>query len=491
MITLTVTHNGRQQPVIGGLTWVNLSTVESAPGARKTSNPEATQKKPLRALKRVMQARRINAGVLIQDAAEPPNWMLGYLAKPPKDAISAIVWMALSNPDLRVLYIEQQESGPTWLAATDLGKLGLAPEVDALISSDQALRAAIDTLLEHWTSEEVPFKVVLNLRHRITTPLLERAIQNGQASPGTLAELIKAPPPPAARLQRLLPLPLGNALMIAAALGVFGYYAYDWYQTSRAEQEALAEAQRQELAAAGIDIDQARLKQMDETAQQAAVLAALREDTETPIAQDLVTACANIVTEIGAIQTGWHLTDVQCDPINHTATASYRLPLGSRTEGGSNRTLDVLEAKATVVHYTDYERATASFPMSVLERRAALNRDQLPEARTWIKQMGQRLQELRMADPQLTATFAPPEARSVQYQVPVDPTVEQTAGPKIAEVNPQFGYQRGSIHLGGQGPAMLIHATLIEPSLSLRKITITPSELTWAWQLELNYVCVP
>lgn len=490
MITITVPINGRNHTVIGGLTWVNLSTVDAAPGARKPARTEPEQKKPLRALKRVMQARRVSTGVLIQDAAEPPNWMFGYLAKPPKEATAAIVWMALSNPDQRVLYIEQQESGPTWIAATDLGKLGIAPEVDSLISSDQALRGAIDTLLEHWTSEDVPFKVVLNLRHRITTPLLERAIQNGQANPGTLADLLTAPPPMAAKLQRLLPLPLANALVMAAAISVIGYYALDWYQTSKAEQEALAESQRQQLAAAGVDIDAARMKQLDETAQQAAVLAALREDTETPIAQDFVTACANLVAEIETIKTGWTLTDVSCDPLSQSAAATYRLTLGSQHDGGSNRSLDVLRSRATVVHYTDYERATASFALPTLSKRPALNRDGLIDSKSWIEQMGQRLQELRMADPSLTASFGAPEVRSVQYQVPVDPTVEQTAGPKYAEVNPQFGYQRGSILLSGSGPVMLVHSSLLEPNLSLRKITITPTNQVWSWNMELNYVCV-
>ncbi|AVP99373.1 hypothetical protein C7S18_20320 [Ahniella affigens] len=490
MITITVPLNGRNHTVIGGLTWVNLSTIDAAPGVRKPTRTEPLQKKPLRALKRVMQSRRVSTGVLIQDAAEPANWMFGYLAKPPREATSAIVWMAIANPTERVLYIEQQESGPTWIAATDLGKLGIAPEVDSLINSDQALRAAIDTLLEHWTSEDVPFKVVLNLRHRITTPLLERAIQNGQATPGTLSDLLTAPPPPAARLQRLLPLPLANALVIAAAVGVVGYYALDWYQTSRAEQEALAEAQRQQLEAAGVDLDQDRLKQLDETAQQAAVLAALREDTETPVAQDVVTACANLVADIQDIETGWALTEVSCDPITQNASATYRLTLGSQYNGGSNRTLDVLKERAAVVHYTDYERATASFPLPTLTKRSALNRDGLIHSKDWVEQMGQRLQELRMADPTLAASFGAPEVRSVSYQVPVDPTVEQTAGPKFAEVSPQFGYQHGSILLSGAGPIMLIHSSLVEPNISLRKITITPTNQDWAWNLELNYVCV-
>ncbi|MBK8284860.1 MAG: hypothetical protein IPK97_08180 [Ahniella sp.] len=490
MIEIVVSLGGRDYRAVGGLTWVNLSTLE--PGSIGREAPSAgSAKLPLRALRKVLGQRNIRVGVCLQDAAEPANWMLGYLPRPPREAYSAMVWMALSNPRERILYVQQQESGVTWVAATDQGRIGLSTEVDALVTGDQALRTAIDGLLEHWTSEEVPFRVVLNLRNRITTPMLERAIQRGMASTGTLADLVCVPPPSAARLQRLLPLPLGNALILAAAGIASLYLAGDWYLQSRQRQADLDEAQRQLLDAAGIRVDATHQQQRDVIAQEAAVLQALEADTATVSPQDVVIACANLVSRLIKTATGWQLTELDCAADGRSATANYRLPLSAGQTGGNNSTLSTLGTDASLRYFADYQKATATIALDSGKARSALTRDRLPATDHWIRTLGERMQNLRSAAPGLLATITPAETRSVTYQIPSDPAVERTTGPQSATVAAERSYLEGRVVLGGVGPSLLAGINLRERNLSLQKLTISPDGTSWNWNVELKYVCRP
>lgn len=495
MINLSVTIQGKTFKAAGNLLWLNLSNVGDAkskrPGQSTKSQEPISTGVPIRALKETVKKRGFSRGCLCQDGGQPSSWMLGTHKDAGKDAVSALVWIARANQSRRVLYLEHLESGGTWFVATDQGRIAVVARNDEVIADDKIVQSLVNDVLEHWAAEEVPYAVVLNLRNRITTQLLERAIQNGQAAPGKLADLLLTPPPPEAVFKRLLPLPLGNAIVGLGAVAAIGYFALDWYQTSRAEQEALAELQRQQLAEAGLDVSRAALTEADATAQEAAIQAALKEDTATPLPQDVIMGCANLFARVREYELGWELTEFSCAPSANSATATYRLPLTQEKLGGSNATIAALEQEASVAYFAEYQRAVATFALSPPPLRPALTKDLLPGAKSWIRDLGQRLQELRTADLRLTASATDPVQRSVQYQVPVDPTVAETAGPKFADVSPERAYLTGTVVLGGEGPLTLTGANWTEPNFSLKKLSITPRQSAWTWTLELAYVCRP
>ncbi|AVQ00287.1 hypothetical protein C7S18_23610 (plasmid) [Ahniella affigens] len=495
MITLSITLQGKAFAAVGDLTWLNLSNINDPKAKRQgqgSSKAEpGTLAVPIRALKETVRKRGFARGCLCQDSNQPASWMLGTHKDAPKDAVSALVWVARSNPSRRVLYVEQLESGGTWFVATDQGRIAVVQRNDELIADDKVVQSLVNDVLEHWAAEEIPYSVVLNLRNRITTPLLERAIQSGQAAPGKLVDILSAPPPAEARFKRLLPLPLGNALLALAVVSGIAYFAFDWYMTLRAEQEALAELQRRQLAEAGLDVSRAALTEADATAQEAAIQAALQEDTATPVPQDVIMGCANLFARVREYQLGWELSEFSCSPSGNSATATYRLPLTQEKLGGSNATIAALEQEASVAYFAEYQRAVATFAISPPPIRQSLTKDLLPQSKLWIRDLGQRLQDLRTADLRLTASATDAVQRSVQYQVPVDPTVAETAGPKFADVSPERAYLTGTVALGGEGPLTLTGANWTEPHFSLKRLSITPSQSAWTWNLELTYVCRP
>lgn len=497
MISMKVTLGGKTHTVYGGLRWVNLSTSDAGkprrPDSREGSRPTAPAAqatgKPMRQLKAEIAKQRLTHGCLVQDANEPPNWMLGTLKGNPKDAIAGIVWVARSNPNERILYVEQHDGGATWLVATDQGRMANSPGTDELVTNDKLLSTYINDLLELWTTEDVPYRIVLNLRNRITTPLLERAIQAKQASTGKLEDLLKAPPPAEARLTRLQPLPLAHAVVMLTVIAGIGYFAWDWYAARRALQEQIAEQQREQLAAAGVDVTQEQLAQLDATAQETAVLEALKADTATPDPQAVIMACANLMARIQSYDLGWELGEVTCAPEGTTASATYRLPLIAGKLGGSNASIEALSAEASVQYFTDYQKAVATFPIEPPPIRGSLTREALPESKSWVKELGQRLQDLRTADLRLQASVSGPDQRSIQYQVPVDPTVEQTAGPKFADVSPERGYMEGRVILSGEGALTMTQMQPTETNIRLTKLTLVPGNAGWSWNMEFAYVC--
>jgi len=489
MIDIPIQHGGRSYRAIGGLGWINLTPLDPTP--RAGPRPRTTRA-PIRALRRAMQTRRARSGVCLEDAAEPSNWMFGHLHSAPKDSISALVWLAVSNPRERILYLQQQESGVTWLAASDQGRIALTPEVDALITGDQALRTAIDGLLEHWMSEDVPFRIVLNLRNRITTPMLERAVQRGLAGPGTLADLVSVPPPQAARIGRLLPLPLGNAIAMAALAGAGMWFISDWYIESRQRQQLMEQERRELLRDAGVELDADVLSERDLMAQEAAVLESLRVDTQTPVPQEVLIRCANLTASLIGSAPGWDLVTVDCHPDGSTATSRWHLPLGSGKPVGNNASLMTLAASVpntSLQFQADYQTATAVHLLEPGSGRSALNRTELPVATELLRNLGARMQQLRTGIPGLMATIVAPQDKSVAYPIPVDPAVEQTAGPRIGQVASDRVYLEGRLLLGGQGVLELAGINLRESHLSLSKLTISPDGKSWNWNAELNYYC--
>lgn len=491
MIEFRITLAGRSWRALGGLGWTNLDAWETrqAEGRQRTRDG---QRPPLKLLRRAMQSRHARTGVCLQDAAEPPNWMFGHAPRPSGEAVSALVWLARANPAERLLYVHQQEAGPTWLAACDQGRIALSPEVDALVGTDQALRAAIDGLLEHWTSEEVPFRVVLNLRNRITTPMLERAVQRGLASAGRLEDLLASPPPPEARLRRLLPMPLGHALVIAAAAALALWWAGDWYWTLRERQREQAEIQRQLLdTRAERSVTTMDAAQQDAMAQDMAVRSALLADTRTLSPQGLLVACANLLQTLTGRVAAWDLDRIECAPDGQVATVHWRLRLGTRDAPGTHADFGALDPTVPLRFHADYQHVVASFPLQSDPLREGLLLPGLPAAQSWLRALGEKVQLLRIGAPDAAATISEPEVRPVEYQVPADPAVERTAGPKTAAVDPARAYLRGRIQLSGRGPLALVGMNLTEPNLSLSKISISPEKTSWIWHVELAYYCRP
>lgn len=488
MIEFRIAVGGRTWRVLGGLAWTNLDALDSKQSGGRPRLPE-THRPPLRLLRRAMHSRHVRTGVCLRDAAEPPNWMLGHATKHAGDAVSALAWLAHANPDQRILYVHQQEAGPTWVVACDQGRIALSPEVDALIGNDQTLRTAIDGLLEHWTSEDTPFRVVLNLRNRITTPMLERAIQRGLAAPGHLQDLLQTAPPPAARLQRLLPLPLGHALVFATILLTVAWWAGDWYWRMRERQQAFNESQRRILDANVPGVPAVDAAAQDATAQEMAVHSALREDTTTLDPQSVIVSCANLLKELHGYVPAWRLERIDCDPGGDHATAHWRLPFDAGRPQGTHDDFAPLAHRADLSFHADYQHVAGTFRLPARRPREGLRRDSLPRTGDWIRDLGQKVQRLRHAAKDIGATVSEPKPRAVDYQVPVDPAVAKTTGPRMAPVDAERTYETGQVAVSGRGPMSLLGMNLVEPNLSLNKLSVSPQGTNWIWNVELKYFC--
>ena len=59
----------------------------------------------------------------------------------------------------------------------------------------------------------------------------------------------------------------------------------------------------------------------------------------------------------------------------------------------------------------------------------------------------------------------------------------------MAPVDVARTYETGQVEVSGRGPMSLLGMNLVEPNLSLNKMSVSPQGTNWIWNVELKYFC--
>lgn len=462
-------------PVVIGLTWVPLAGAEGV-----------STKHELRDAVESTDERNATQGVLLETVEGrayggilPSNAPAGAAR-----AYSGAGWLAQSVPD-RVLLVDLVRAGSDpiwWVVAASPGAVDLS--TDRLLREDQATEL-IDRILFDAYHSAVVVRVVIQGRppasdHLAQLPLeadlpIEEHSRKSRRVEGTFADLVGDDPPDKLVRMRQIKGVSRSLILVVVVAGIvlaLAAGALQWRKHVQASAELAkhqADAERKRLSSqALIDMRDVRIAE--------AVAKALVADTATPRPASILTGCADIAAQVGAVAVGWKVETITCEPGKPARIAWARTY-------GTNSAL-VAWAKHRNIHEILVAANGAAIIMTVPltpgSARPAMLPPDLPDAQGVIWFHGTQLQQFEHGF-ESTASLSEAVPKDISYQTP-DDTKQRLPVPT------DKSYLVGKVTITGSGLYQMRQVPLDYPYFTVTKVLLTVREAAVKYNLEGIYV---
>lgn len=434
------------------------------------------------------EARKANARFGLLKPREDGAWRLGLLvgARVRGPLYSGAQWLAerATGPTLAIEYLGNDN---WWVFRAEPGDV-ITDEVVPHSRAAEKIEEESQTLWELTAigddATQSPVVYIVGER-QIDTMSLSRLARHVQRI--TAAEIFAGDPPEQARLDQLVGLRPRTIIAMASGVVLLGLAYAGNVVWEIKKEEARQEAER--LAAIAQEAEAARLRTLAQVRAVQAVRKALAEDTATPQVAALVANCISTVAAVGSTYAGWRVERADCEPNGDVATVGLRLATG---QPGFEPSAPLMQAAALRGHEVAIDLAsdTASvrIPMQPPAARPAMERAALPRVPQLQAGLVSRLQLLQHVHLGTAASFTAPGERSVRF---VNPQYDNAPDhpERWMQVPPEAGYTAGSIRVTGQGLTVLASLRIVEPFVTMQKLSLQPSGMgDWNWEMEARYV---